>query len=442
MKKSIVALSTFALLLGSSLPAQAARTGSACSKMNSKGWDGENPIVCKKNSKGKLVWSKFAVKPSVSTPSPRPSASAPTPTPVTSTDSPNVDSVQSNLSVEQNNAIAKAKAYLRSSSFSRSGLIKQLIYEGFSEADSIMATDSQNVDWREQAVTKARQYLGSSAFSYSGLIKQLKYEGFSDEHAIYGVDSQKVDWFDQAVKKGAQYLKSSSFSRVSLIKQLEYEGFSNAEAIYGTDSNGFSATPPAKPSASSPSVGGSGSSTSVSTGNPEVGRIVGGDNWSAYEISNSSTANLTHPSFTITTSTSTGAIIFDMRNDKFPMLKAGEKTWMYMPGSAPGKITFAKYPRSHNRPSNSSEWPVVANAKVVGSKISFTLSNPAKSLRLSGESLFYAFCLNNSGVPVLAEQSKTWTTLLPSGSIEISWPTFMKASDCSSILVNIGPVYE
>ncbi len=40
-------------------PASAAKTGSACKKLNSKGWDGDNPIVCKKNKSGKLVWTKF-----------------------------------------------------------------------------------------------------------------------------------------------------------------------------------------------------------------------------------------------------------------------------------------------------------------------------------------------------------------------------------------------
>ena len=40
-------------------PASAAKTGSTCTKLNSKNWDGNNPIVCKKNSSGKLVWTKF-----------------------------------------------------------------------------------------------------------------------------------------------------------------------------------------------------------------------------------------------------------------------------------------------------------------------------------------------------------------------------------------------
>lgn len=44
-------------------PASAAKTGSTCKKLNAKGWDGEKPIVCKKNTKGKLVWTKFNSQP-------------------------------------------------------------------------------------------------------------------------------------------------------------------------------------------------------------------------------------------------------------------------------------------------------------------------------------------------------------------------------------------
>ena len=40
-----------------------------------------------------------------------------------------------------------------------------------------------------QAVRKAESYLDHTAFSRSGLIEQLEFEGFTSEQAIYGVDS-------------------------------------------------------------------------------------------------------------------------------------------------------------------------------------------------------------------------------------------------------------
>ena len=39
--------------------ASAAKKGSVCKKLNSKGWDGNKPIVCKKNKSGKLMWTEY-----------------------------------------------------------------------------------------------------------------------------------------------------------------------------------------------------------------------------------------------------------------------------------------------------------------------------------------------------------------------------------------------
>lgn len=50
-----------------------------------------------------------------------------------------------NLSVGQENALGKARDYLETSSFSRSGLIRQLEYDGFSASDATGAVDSLNV---------------------------------------------------------------------------------------------------------------------------------------------------------------------------------------------------------------------------------------------------------------------------------------------------------
>lgn len=47
------------LLFFTSPSSFAAKTGSACKKINAKSWDGDTPIVCKKK-KGKLIWSKFS----------------------------------------------------------------------------------------------------------------------------------------------------------------------------------------------------------------------------------------------------------------------------------------------------------------------------------------------------------------------------------------------
>jgi host cell surface-exposed lipoprotein len=60
--------------------------------------------------------------------------------------------------------------YLASQGFSRSGLIRQLKYEGYSVADATYAVDAIGVDWNKQAAKVAQDYLDTQGFSRSGLI--------------------------------------------------------------------------------------------------------------------------------------------------------------------------------------------------------------------------------------------------------------------------------
>ncbi len=92
-------------------------------------------------------------------------------------------------SVSQSNAVEKAKSYLRYSSFSESGLINQLEFEGFSNDEATKAVQGLDVDWNEQAAKKAQSYLDYSSFSRSGLIHQLEFDGFTNAQATYGADS-------------------------------------------------------------------------------------------------------------------------------------------------------------------------------------------------------------------------------------------------------------
>jgi hypothetical protein len=139
----------------------------------------------------------------------------------------------------QTNARKSAASYLSFMGFSRSGLIKQLQFEGYSIEDSTYGVDVQGADWNTQAVKSGASYLRSSSFSRSGLIKQLEFEGFSPEQAVIGTDSQGADWNAQAAKSAASYLSFSSFSRSSLISQLEFEGFTNEQAVFGVSANGY-----------------------------------------------------------------------------------------------------------------------------------------------------------------------------------------------------------
>ena len=136
-------------------------------------------------------------------------------------------------------AYKAAKKYLSIMPFSRSGLIKQLEYEGYSHADAQQAVDDCDVTWSEQAAKKAKEYLEIMPFSRSGLIKQLQYEGYSEDEAIYGTDTTGADWNQQAAKKAQEYIDLMSFSRDSLVKQLEYEGYTSEQAAYGASAVGY-----------------------------------------------------------------------------------------------------------------------------------------------------------------------------------------------------------
>lgn len=91
--------------------------------------------------------------------------------------------------VSQRNAVRSAESYVSIMAFSKTGLIKQLKYEGFTAADAAYAADNIVVNWTEQADKSARSYLDTMPFSRSGLIKQLQYEGFSASDAAHGATS-------------------------------------------------------------------------------------------------------------------------------------------------------------------------------------------------------------------------------------------------------------
>ena len=82
----------------------------------------------------------------------------------------------------------------------------------------------------QNALSTAHDYLDTMAFSRSGLIDQLKYEGYTSSEAEYAVDNCGADWDYQAVLMAEEYLDAMPFSRSGLIEQLEYEGFSYSQA--------------------------------------------------------------------------------------------------------------------------------------------------------------------------------------------------------------------
>lgn len=91
------------------------------------------------------------------------------------------------LTLEQENAVAKAKDYLRFTGFSRSGLITQLEFEGFATDVATFGADNAGADWNAEAAEKAKSYLDLSSFSRQGLHDQLQFEKFTPEQIEFAL---------------------------------------------------------------------------------------------------------------------------------------------------------------------------------------------------------------------------------------------------------------
>ncbi|MDD5589399.1 MAG: Ltp family lipoprotein [Candidatus Nanoarchaeia archaeon] len=90
--------------------------------------------------------------------------------------------------VAQKNAISAAESYISIMAFSKTGLIKQLKFDGYSKEDAEYAVDKLKINYNKQAEKAAKNYLDLMAFSRTGLIKQLKFDGYTQEQAVHGVN--------------------------------------------------------------------------------------------------------------------------------------------------------------------------------------------------------------------------------------------------------------
>lgn len=137
---------------------------------------------------------------------------------------------------EKAEAAAKAKAEeeAKASEKAEADAKAKAEAEAKAKAEKESGTVSQ-----QNAQRKAADYLNYTAFSKSGLIDQLEFEGFSKADATWGVEQLDVDWNEQAALKAADYLDYTSFSKAGLIDQLVFEGFTKKQATYGAGTTGL-----------------------------------------------------------------------------------------------------------------------------------------------------------------------------------------------------------
>ena len=96
---------------------------------------------------------------------------------------------EAKITKAQENCKRSAVEYLEIAAFSKQGLIEQLVFEGYSEADATSVVNNLNVDWSSQAYYCAVEYDNLFPMSRQEMIEQLSYEGFTNEEAIYAVDN-------------------------------------------------------------------------------------------------------------------------------------------------------------------------------------------------------------------------------------------------------------
>jgi hypothetical protein len=59
--------------------------------------------------------------------------------------------------IEQKDALRKAKSHLQHSGFSHAGLVKQLKYEKFNQEDAEYAADNVGADWKRASGQKSQK---------------------------------------------------------------------------------------------------------------------------------------------------------------------------------------------------------------------------------------------------------------------------------------------
>ncbi|WP_205710837.1 Ltp family lipoprotein [Isoptericola sp. BMS4] len=92
---------------------------------------------------------------------------------------------------------------------------------------------------RRRARARAQEHLDYAAFSRSGLVDQLEFEGFTREVARHAVDSLDVEWTTQAVRAAMNYREFESYSRRGVVTQLVFEGYTRTQAEHGADAAGY-----------------------------------------------------------------------------------------------------------------------------------------------------------------------------------------------------------
>lgn len=101
------------------------------------------------------------------------------------------------------------------------------------------ADDDSTTIGKRNAKKSAKSYISALALSRTQMIEQLEFEGYTTEEATYGADNCGADWNVEAAECAENLLDVMGMSRSQLAEQLEFAGFTDEQIEYALEKVGY-----------------------------------------------------------------------------------------------------------------------------------------------------------------------------------------------------------
>lgn len=100
-------------------------------------------------------------------------------------------------------------------------------------------SDDSTTIGKRNAKKSAKSYISALALSRTQMIEQLEFEGYTTEEATYGADNCGADWNVEAAECAENLLDVMGMSRSQLAEQLEFVGFTDEQIEYALEKVGY-----------------------------------------------------------------------------------------------------------------------------------------------------------------------------------------------------------
>lgn len=103
------------------------------------------------------------------------------------------------------------------------------------DSDTQEPSSSGDTESQQKALDRAKEYLSNLPLSHDGMVTQLEFDGYSNADATYAADNCGANWNEQAARMANQLLTTGSYTRATMIEELKSNGFTDDQAAYGAD---------------------------------------------------------------------------------------------------------------------------------------------------------------------------------------------------------------